>query len=161
MAINNGSLYIGNATNSIALIEKQWQPIPYLGKHKISINGASTFKVKDESTFFGIQSANTTVKNKAYNDLRFQFNNLGEIIRGILPSQLLGFSYSDPQWSTYDAIRADTTVKNLGISRQVNSKLNAYSFNNLVKVYITCTFDDVNLIAKLKYPSIGAEFSYV
>jgi hypothetical protein len=161
MAINNGSLYIGDAANTIALIEKAWQPLPYFGNYKISTNNVTNFKVKNESTFFGAYNSNATVKAKAYNDLRFQFNNLGEQIRGCLAVQLLGFSYSDPQWSTYNTIQGQASVKNLGLSRLSSRKLNSYTFNNSVKLYMNCTFNDANFIARLQYPTIAMEFSYV
>ena len=161
MAVNNGSLYIGNATNTIALVQKIWQPIPYFGKHKISTNNVTNFKVTNESTFFGAFSANATVKANAYNDLRFQFNNLGEEIRAALAVQLLSFSYNDTQWSTYNAIQTNTAVKNLGMSRLSTSKLASYSFNNSIKLYMNCTFNDSNSVAKLQYPKITMELSYV
>jgi len=161
MAINNGSLYIGDAKNTIALIEGTWKPISYFGKHKIFTNSAATFKVKNESTFFGAYSSNSAVKAKAYNDLRFQFNNLGEQIRANLATQLFSFSNSDPQWSTYTAMQNTVAVKNLSISRARDTKLNSYTFNNLQKLYITCTFNDVNFIAKIGYPTVITELSYV
>jgi hypothetical protein len=161
MAINNGSLYLGNATNTIALIEKLWQPIPYFGKHKISTNNVTNFKVTNESTFFGAYSANATVKAKAYNDLRFQFNNLGEQIRANLAVQLLSFSTSDPQFATFTNIQIQTAVANLSLARLNSNKLNAYSFNNSVKLYMNCNFNDVNLVAQLQYPKIAMEISYV
>jgi hypothetical protein len=161
MAINNGSLYIGNATNTIGLIQKIWQPIPFFGNYKISTNNVTNFKVKSEGTFFGAYSSNAAVKAKAYNDLRFQFNNLGEEIRASLAPQLLGFSYSDPQWSTYKTIINNTAVNNLGITRLSTSKLNSYTFNNSIKLYMNCTFNDANFIVKLQYPTITMELSYV
>jgi hypothetical protein len=161
MAINNGSLYVGNASNNIFVSSKSYAP--YMnGKHKISINNASTFKVSSEASFFGAYSSNATVKAKAYNDLRFQFNKFGETINANLASNLFWWSYQDPQWSTINTTRQNLAVSGLGVTKsRIHQSTNFSNFSNTFKVNLQCTFDDVNLITKLSYPITIASLSYV
>ena len=161
MAINNGSLYVGNASNNIFISSKSYAP--YMnGKHKISINNTSTFKVSSEASFFGAYSSNATVKAKAYNDLRFQVNKFGETINGNLASNLFWWSYQDPQWNTVNTARQNLAVAGLGVTKsRINQSTSFSNFSNTFKVNLLCSFDDVNLIARLLYPTTIASLSYV
>jgi len=161
MAINNGLLYVGNANNTIFVSSKSYAP--YMNnKHRISINGVSTFKVADESAFFGAYSANTAVKTKAYNDLRFQFNKFGENINLNLASNLFWWSYQDPQWNTINTARQTLAVANLGVTKSLINQSTSFSnFSNTFKVNLLCSFNDINLISKLSFPNITASLSYV
>jgi len=163
MAIRNGSLYIGNAVNDIGLITNHWYPLTFNGSYDLLINGTSTFKVVDEASFFGAYAGSPNMKSKIYNDLRFQINKNGAGFKNSLEELFVSNSYRDPQFITYkNLIESTFTATSLPKAASV-APITSDIFENNFKVYTDVTFDDVNLIGKVKafYGSYGLSLSYL
>jgi len=159
MAIRNGYLYIGDVSNNLTVITSFWTPMPLRGPYKLSINNSSTFKVADESTFFGAYSANTTVKNKIYNDLRFQVNQNGNIYKLAFEESLITFSQRDPQMLTFLNLQNQQSYIP-GVTK-ARYPIEGYNFLNSYKFYLSATFDDISLVSKINvFENGSATLSY-